>query len=193
MGLTTHSREWQSKLRSWVRFLQNFTDRFWYAPLLGLLAALDNFVLVIPNDGLLISSALLLPKRWFSLALYVGIGSALGASVLAGLVKYQGLPWILDLYPGVDQTAAWAFTMKFFDQYGLWLLFAVAVTPFVQQPAVILAALAGTHLWILAAVVFIGRFIKFLIMSYVAAHTPALLKKMWGLKGELQNVGVDVT
>jgi membrane protein YqaA with SNARE-associated domain len=135
---------------------------------------------------------MLIPKRWFIFALFVGIGSTIGAMTLATLANQQGLPWILDIFPGIDQTKSWVFTLEFFQKYGLLMTFAVSISPFVQQPAVILAALAHTNFVQLAIVIFAGRFIKFLIMAYVASHAPRLLSKMWGIKGELQDVGVKV-
>lgn len=185
------SKSLQGKIRHYVRILQKYSDRSWYAPFLGLLAALDNLIVVIPNDGLLISSSMIIPKRWFSLALCVALGSTVGAIVLATLIEYQGLPWVLEIYPGIQQTKTWALSMEFFERYGLLLVFVVAVTPFVQQPAVILASIAKTPIPELAAVIFVGRFIKFLIMAYIASHTPRLIKKLWGVKDELQEVGID--
>lgn len=182
----------REKIASFVRWLQGYADRLWYPPLIGLLAALDNLIIIIPNDGLLISSSMLTPKRWFVLALCVAVGSTVGAIVLAALVEYQGLPWILEVYPGLDDTRAWAVSNQFFDNYGLLLVFVVAVTPLMQQPAVILASLANTPLFDLAAVIFAGRIIKFLIMAYVGSHAPRLLKKMWGVKDELRDVGVKL-
>lgn len=180
------------KIRTSIQILQRYADRLWYPPLIGFLAALDNFVIVIPNDGILISSSMLIPRRWFILALSVAIGSTLGAVALAALVELQGLPWILDLYPGVNETKTWTLSMEFFDRYGLLLVFAVAITPFMQQPAVILASIASTPLLKLAIVIFVGRFIKFLIMAYLGSHTPRLLGKLWGLKGELKDAGVKI-
>ncbi len=180
------------KIRASVQFLQRYANRLWYPPFIGLLAALDNLIVVIPNDGILISSSMLTPKRWFFLALSIALGSTVGAVVLALLVEYQGLPWILDLFPGINETKSWAWSMEFFDKYGMFLVFAVAVTPFVQQPAVILATLANTPYLELAAVIFLGRFIKFLVMAYAGSHAPRLLGKMWGLKGELKDAGVKV-
>ncbi len=186
------SEKLHEKIRSYVQLLQGYADRFWYPPLIGFLAALDNLVIVIPNDGILISSSMLIPKRWFILALCVAIGSTLGALVLAALVEFQGLPWILDLYPSINETKTWTLSMEFFDKYGLFLVFAVAITPFMQQPAVILASLANTPLIKLAAVIFVGRFIKFLIMAYLGSHTPRVLGKMWGLKGEMKDAGIKL-
>ena len=181
------------RIKSYVRFLQRFVDRVWYPPLIGFLSALDNFIIIIPNDGILISSSMLTPKRWFNLAVCVSIGSTIGAMLLAALVEYQGLPWILDMYPGVNETAVWKWTDQFFAQYGLLVVFIVAITPIMQQPAVILAALAFTPIAEVGAIVFAGRFVKFLAMAYAGSHAPRLLNKMWGVKDELNEVGIDVT
>lgn len=180
------------KISEYVSVVQRFVDRIWYPPFIGLLAALDNLILIIPNDGLLISSSMLVPKRWFALALSVAIGSALGALLLGFLVDAYGHEWILQLSPGMHETNTWRWMESFFDQYGLYLVFLVAVTPFFQQPAVILASLSGAPLLELAAVVFTGRFIKFLIMAYIATHAPRLLTKFWGIKAELDDVGVKL-
>lgn len=85
------------RVRDYIRLLQRFVDRTWYPPFIGFLAALDNIVIVIPNDGILISSSMLTPKRWFVLALSVAVGSCLGALVLAAPVELQGLPLILEM------------------------------------------------------------------------------------------------
>jgi len=175
-----------------VKVLQKYVNRLWYAPFLGLVAALDNIFLIIPNDGILISSSILAPKRWFWLALWVSIGSALGALALAALVEINGLPWIIELFPGINESSYWKHTHDFFDKYGLLVVFIVAVTPLVQQPVVILASLAEAPLDNLVLVIFIGRFIKFLIMAYAASHAPKLLSKMWGVQGELEDLGIKV-
>lgn len=186
------SEKLHERIRTSVKWLQRYTDRIWYPPLIGFLAALDNLIVIIPNDGILISSSMLVPRRWLTLALFVAIGSTIGALVLAGLVEHQGLPWILDMYPGITESRTWTMSMEFFERYGMLLVFAVAVTPFMQQPAVIFASLAKTPLLELAAVIFIGRFIKFLIMAYVGSHAPRLVKKLWGVKEELRDVGIKV-
>ena len=175
-----------------VTALQKFADRFWYPPFIGFLAALDNVVMVIPNDGILVSSAMLTPKRWFRLALCVAIGSTLGAIALASLIELLGLPWILEMYPGVEISKTWKITLDFFNKYGLIVVFVVAITPVMQQPAVILASLANTPLLQLALVIFVGRLIKFIIMAYIGSHAPRLLEKMWGVKGELEDAGIEI-
>ncbi len=180
------------RVRKYINWLQRFADRLWYAPFIGLLAAADNFIVIVPTDGILVSSSMLTPRRWFWLALSISAGSTLGALGLAGLVEYHGLPWILEFYPGIADSKTWILCDQFFEQYGLLLVFVVAITPLMQQPAIILAGLAYTPLWTLAVVVFSGRFIKYLIMAYLGSHAPRLLKNMWGMKSEMEEAGVKI-
>lgn len=180
------------KIRSYVTKLEKFADRSWYPPLIGILAALDNLVIVIPNDGILVASSMLIPKRWLIFAVCVAIGSTIGAMILSSVVQLQGLPWILDYYPGINETEMWNVTEKFFDEYGLLLVFAIGASPIMQQPVVILAGLANTPLLTLAAAIFSGRMLKFAVMAYLGSHSPKMLKKIWGLKDELKDAGVKI-
>jgi len=174
-----------------VKMLQAYVHRAWYGPLTGALALLDVFIVFIPTDGIVVSSAMLTPRRWFWLAGWVTLGSTLGTLLLAFLVERHGLPWILHYYPGLDQTPTWTWTLDFFNRYGLLLVFAIAASPLMQQPAVILAALANTPLPVLAAVIFTGRLLKFGAIAWIASHAPRLLGRLWGVKDELKELGLD--
>lgn len=186
------SKKIHERITYYVGILQRFADRLWYPPLIGTLAALDNFIVVVPTDGILISSSMLTPRRWFWLGMIVSLGSAIGALVLAAFVEWHGVPWIQAMYPGVTETTAWSWTDRFFNEYGLYVVFLVAVSPLMQQPAVILASLAGTPLVELAGVIFTGRTIKYLLMAYLGSHAPKVLAKFWGLRGELEDAGVKL-
>ncbi len=170
--------------------LRGFANRIWFPPLLLLLAALDALLIVIPTDGILISSSMLMKKRWISFGLFVAVGSAIGSLTLISLVNHIGIDQILQLYPGVDQTQVWKVTLNFFSEYGLLVVFLVGVTPFTQQPALIMAALSDIPYAPLAAVILFSRVIKFCLMAYIATHAPRLLSKLWGIQGELKDTGV---
>jgi membrane protein YqaA with SNARE-associated domain len=179
-------------VRRTIRQFQKFIDRFWFTPLLSLLAALDSLIIIIPTDGLLISSTILKKQRWWSFALAVAIGSSLGALVLVSLSDYLGLEKILEYYPGLDQSHVWQLTMEFFKKYGIIVVFIVGLTPFSQQPALIIAGLIHNSFFGLSIAIFVSRIIKYLIMAYIASHAPKLLNKMWGLKDELVDSGIKL-
>jgi hypothetical protein len=62
-------------------------------------------------------------------AISVSIGSSIGALALGLLVEHQGLPWILEFCPGIDKTEFWGWTNKFFEKYGLILVFTIGASP----------------------------------------------------------------
>ncbi|MBY0415893.1 MAG: hypothetical protein K2Q18_17100 [Bdellovibrionales bacterium] len=180
---------YQRLLQVQIRRLQKYTNRKWYLPLVSLLSLLDNFLIVIPNDGILISSSMISPKKWHKFAVAIAIGSSIGAIILAYFVEIHGLPFILDLYPGIEGGQIWKWTEKFLEHYGLLFVLIVGLTPVMQQPVVILASLANIPLLDLGLAVFISRLIKFLVMAYIASFAPGYLRHFWGARKELEMVG----
>lgn len=174
-----------------VKLFQHYISRAWYLPMLSLLAFLDNFLVVIPTDGILISSSMLRPQKWIYFSFFVAVGSAIGALCLALIIEFYGIHVVEYFFPNIQSSSAWIRTQAFFEDYGLWLLFAVAVTPFTQQPAVILAVFAGVPVLQIFVIGFFGRWLKFSLMAYVGSHMPHLIKRIWGAKDELHEVGID--
>lgn len=180
------------KVQRYVTWLEQFADRPWYPFLISFLSVLDNFLIVIPNDGILVASSMLIPKRWFLFAVFVTIGSTLGSVLFTYLVGMQGLPWIMEYYPGITGTTFWMWTEKFFVDYNMLIVFVVAILPITQHPALILAGLANTPLLTLMGIIFLGRFLKFTFMAYLGSHSPKMLKKIWGMKDELKDAGMNI-
>lgn len=172
--------------------LQSYINRKWYTLLLGFLAFIDYFILIIPMDGILISSIMLHPKRWLSLAIGTAIGSTLGSLLFYLLIKHYGLSWILNVFPNLTSGSFWDWTLQFFDNYGIFLVFVIAATPLAQQPVVALAAISHTPFLQILIAVSLGRLIKCLIISYISSHSPHLISKLWGVQEELDEVGIHL-
>lgn len=177
-------------LKRWFTVLQRYSNRWWYAPAIGLLAFADLFLIVIPTDGLLVSAVMLSPRRWIYAAVVVSIGSSLGAYALAYVIHLHGLPFLLHLSPGIDQSSAWTWTSQLMSEWGTWGVFLIALSPLMQHPAIALAALAGMPESKIFAVVFAGRILKYLFLSWLATHAPGMLNRLWGLQYELEEVGL---
>lgn len=175
-----------------MKQLEKFTDKPWYALLIGALAMIDTFVIIIPTDGILISSTMLKPLHWLLYAISITVGSTVGAVLFAYLLEVHGLPWILDIYPSLTQGHMWTIMENFFNQYGLIIVFLIAAAPVIQNPSIILACMADISLLHIFLVIFAGRFLKYLIMGYISSHAPRLLGKLWGLQDELDEVGIKV-
>ena len=192
-------------MRKHIKVLQKYADRIWYPPLIGMLAALDNFVIIIPNDGILISSSMLTPRRWFALALNVAIGSTVGAIILAAFVETQGLEWILEMYPGINETKSWVWTADFFEKYGNRALIISRFLPYIRTFAPILAGIskmnypkyiflnvAGAALWVGSLVgggyyfgvqfPWIINYVHYVILFFLAITTFTVIKGYLNIK-----------
>lgn len=179
-------------IRKIARRIQRYANRIWFPPLLLFLAAIDVLVIIIPTEGILISSSMVIKKRWMLFALFASIGATIGSLILVYLVDHYGLQKILEFYPRLDQGNVWKWTLNFFNQYGLLVVFLVGLTPFSQQPVLAIAAISNISIFPLASVILVSRIIKCSTIAFIATRTPRLLNKLWGVKNELKDSGVKI-
>lgn len=179
------------KLEQLFERLQLYADRWWYAPLIGALAFADLFIIIVPTDGLLVTASMMQPRRWVRNFICVTLGSSLGAIALALLVREHGLPFLLSLAPDLPEHWMWGWSEKFLSNYGAWAVGLISLSPLIQHPAVALAALSTMPIAHIALAVLIGRFFKYLIFSWIASHSPHLIRRLWGIRGELDKVHAE--
>lgn len=179
------------RIIEWFYYFEKFIDRWWYAPVLGFLAAIDHYVIVFPIVGMLISSVFLQHRKWLSLSLWSAIGSWFGAWLLAGIAQFFGLIFIQSHFPKMLETPAWEWAHHFFSQHGVWLVFLMGLAPLPQQPPVIIAAIAGASVWEIGIVLLAARLIKFTLIGYLASHAPQKLSRFRSLRKELTELHVE--
>src|SRR5215210_125126 len=97
----------KNSLLKGIQKLNSFADRWWYSPLVAFLAAMDAYVMFIPNEALLLPAILVKPKRWAWTALLVTFGSAIGATSFAWLASILGDAFVLKLAPGIFESKTW--------------------------------------------------------------------------------------
>ena len=183
---------WTDRVLKKVQHLQLYSKKWWYQPLMGILAGLDHYVVVIPVDGLLVSSVLLNPKKWFSLAIFFTVGSSLGALGFLFILDSIGIDRLMALFPMIFESRFWTWAQDFFQSHGSWIVLGSGVSPFPQQPAVIVTGLAQVPFWTIAGMLVTGRFIKFMFIAYVSSHAPKKLSKLWGIQGELEEMHIPL-
>ncbi|MBP9673671.1 MAG: hypothetical protein KBD63_01125 [Bacteriovoracaceae bacterium] len=167
---------------------RSYIQRPWYPILMGFLAAIDHFVIVIPTDGLIVTSAMVDHKRWWKFSLAITIGSTLGALVLAYFFNVYGSHFLEMIVPGIYQTKTWMMTDGWMDRYGIWAIFFVAALPIFQHPAIILGALAGIPLQEMGLAIFAGRALKYSLLGWLASHAPKVLGRFKSVQKEVEEV-----
>jgi membrane protein YqaA with SNARE-associated domain len=168
-----------NKLKSILSQMDLYVSRWWFRPLLAGIAFADHFLLVFPVDAFLLSVAFLQPKKWWLTAAWFCLGSTLGIFLFFFFVQDLGLPFVSWIAPDMVTGSLWGKLTGFFQQYGLWVLFASAAMSIPQQPAAAIVALADVSFWPFAGAFLAGRAFKYFSLCYLAAFAPGLLQKIW--------------
>lgn len=174
------------RLHTLLERLKGFADRAWYAPLVGLLAGADQFIVIVPIEWLMIPSVLLNPRRWLRTALWVTTGCALGAFALASVADIYGMQLIEHWAPKVVQSENWIRSMGYINSKGAWALLVIAAGPLPQQPAVALAGLSHMSPLKVFLAIWSGRALKYCTVAYIASHAPKLLNKLFPRSKSIQ-------
>jgi membrane protein YqaA with SNARE-associated domain len=161
--------------------VRKYSDRPWYLPFICLLAFVDLFVMVIPTEGLIVTTSILRPKRWLVTATVVTLASSLGALTLGALGYFHGVPfvaWVLgdDFF----QSTNWIRMTGWIERWGFWGLWFISLGPLPQQPAILICALAHMPLFEIFGAVLLGRLPKYVLFSYLATHSPKYFRKFFG-------------
>lgn len=166
------------KYRKWVSKLGKYSSKWWYAPLLALLSALDAYVLVVPNEPIIAAGVIARPERWKSLCTWMTIGNTLGAVSLAAIVGAQS-EWIMEHFVSAKMldSRTWMRSVHLIDRHGWWGLAVVSLSPFPQHAAVILVGLARMSLWKVFFAILAGRAPKYYGTGWLAAKSPEVLRR----------------
>lgn len=108
-------------------------------------------------------------------ALTNAFGVSVGACLFLGLVECQGQAYVLGMFPDLQGGNSWPRTTAMVTDMGLAGATVVAAMPIVIHPLLVLGLVAGMKKIELVTAVFLGRSIKYMIMSSCAVYSPRLL------------------
>jgi membrane protein YqaA with SNARE-associated domain len=167
---------------TWIQRLSQSSGQKWYLPMASTFSFLDAYIPVVPNELFLALGVFPRPKRWLSIALIFALASACGATSLAAVFHHAG-QWVMtSLFPDLINNSTWVETVSWMDRYGILGLGLVALSPFPQHAAVIILALAHAPFIFIFAAVFVGRFLKYGLVAWLAKMSPQTLRKVGILK-----------
>ena len=176
------------KLLEAIRKLERWIDKPWVLPALGFFAFIDLFIMIIPTEGILITTTMLRPKRWWAIALWLCTSSALGALCLAVVSSWFGPPIVQYLFGDISLNQGWLQAEQTIRSYGPWALIAIVISPLPQHPAIVISALAKMPLPLLFAMVWLGRALKYGVFGWMASHAPRMLMKIPGIRHEVERI-----
>ncbi len=175
---------WERLQKAWFKWAQLNQEKPWFPFFVASIVALDAIVVVLPGDVVVALAVLSNPAQWKRLAVYAGLGGALGAFILyASLAHYGKAPLDklaqLGAPAGVEQLSdlsasqpdlegglaamtqsappKWEKARAFFDRFGLFSLALGSVIPLFSWPPVVLAGLSTDRWWEVLFWLLIGR------------------------------------
>src|ERR1700677_3937760 len=144
-----------------IAYLEQFSSRWWYDPLLAFLAAADAYVFVVSVEALLLPGVMVRPKKWVMASLWATIGSALGATSFAHLASQYGEPIVTHFIPHAFASKAWMDSSRYIAEHGFLGLGFISLGPLPQHVAVAIAGLAHMKMSEVFLAVLVGRGLKY--------------------------------
>ena len=177
--------KWVNRL---LKKLEAHVSSPWFPLAIGIVAYFDNFLFIIPMAAVLITAIISSPKRWFSIALGITIGTVLGAITFAFFVSHFGTSFLHSIAPKMMELSLWNTALHWLEQYGLWALFLVSCLPVSDHPLIALAALTHLPLLKISLVLGVAKTLKFFLLSWLASHAPSTLLKFKVLEKEVKEI-----
>ncbi|MCM2277166.1 MAG: hypothetical protein NDJ89_03755 [Oligoflexia bacterium] len=172
--------KWKPRWAARIAKIEKFVDQIWYLPLLGGLAAADLFLIFIPTDGFLVTTAMLRPRKWVFASLWAALGSAAGSAAFAWVFATIG--------HGAFSDNGWVRSTAFVEEHGAWALALVTLGPIPINVGVLAAAILDMPPAVVFASVFCGRLGRYLFLAWAATHAPRLLTRLTGVRSEVSGI-----
>lgn len=143
-----------------------------FPPIVGVVAWLSTITLTMPVEILVVVATLLSRPRWFPIAFFAATGSAVASVALYLAFHHLGWALLVERYPEISNTRAWAEITKWLSDYGVAALFAFMAFP-APVPKIAVLAFAGIYRLPVAeviAAIWVGKLIKYTSYAFIVAR-----------------------
>jgi hypothetical protein len=158
--------------------LERQADRPWFLPGVGVFPLCDYVLPFLPNQILLAGLSMILPRRWFALAMTFVIATAAGAALIVAAIQEFGVPVVQQLLIDLPEALALAQVLEQIRTYGFPILIGLAMLPWPPRTAVLACAIAGLPPAQVGLAVLVGRIVPASIYAGAGAKVPHLLRRL---------------
>ena len=142
--------------------LLRFAGQPWFPWVAAAATAINLFTIVFTAATvvLFLGAVLGRPKRWRSTAVANALGATAGSAVLLLLLRQRGEGLLVEQFPAVLASPAWAKTTAIMQQYGVAGMILVASLPLILHPVIAFGILSGASDASILGIVLGGRTLK---------------------------------
>lgn len=152
--------------------LQRTVSSSGFTAVCALLALLGTLTAAYPVTAVVVPAVLLAPGRWKGVSLACALGSALAATALVVAFHHMGWNQVYAYFPQLQTDSQWQQVMQWGEDYGIWALFLIAISPLPQTPALILLASSHQDYAPIFLAMLGGKILKYGFFAWLARHFP---------------------
>lgn len=135
---------------------------------LFLISAIESIFFPVPPDVMVAPMTLAKPSRWLRIGLICTIASVVGA-VIGYALGYFALDAVMPWIERAGYLGHYDVVRDWFAEYGVWIVFVAAFTPIPYKVFTISAGAAGMAMLPFVLISFVGRGLRFLLVSGLTA------------------------
>lgn len=125
-----------------------------------------------PVTAVVVPATLLAAGRWRAISGFSALGSALGATALMYAFHHLGWTQLHEHFPQLATNPTWIRVVEWASSYGVLALFAIAVSPLPQTPALIFLGAAHHDYPSAFLAMLLGKLIKYAAFAWTSSHFP---------------------
>lgn len=130
--------------------------------------------------AIVVAATLLVPRRWLQISIVSALGSAVGATLLVIVFHQLGWLQIYERFPELSTNPLWGRIIAWVTGYGALALFAIAVSPLPQTPALIFFAVVRHDYGVVFVAILAGKLLRYGLAAWLAARSPEQVRNGMG-------------
>lgn len=164
-----------------LEFLSQRTRSPWFPLLVGCCAFLSTITFTLPVELLVVIGVLMSPYRWIGIAVFAAIGSSIASLGLYLAFHHLGWNLLIEWYPEIATSKAWADATWWLSEYGsiaLFLLMALPL-PAIKIPALAFAGIYRMPIYEVLLAIGLGKLLKYTIYAFIVSQFPERFRSFY--------------
>lgn len=179
---------WHAITHSALKSLRRRTQEPSFPPLVGSCAFLATITFALPVELLVAITVLMSPYRWIAIGIFAALGSTLASVALYLAFHHLGWNLLIEWYPDIAKSKAWADATRWLSQYGSSALFVLMAFPLPvpKVPALAFAGIYRMPIYEVLLAIGLGKLLKYNVYALIVSRFPERFVNLYGSLAEQQ-------
>lgn len=177
---------WSAITHRALKSLRRRTRESSFPPLVGSCAFLATITFAVPVELLVAVTVLMSPYRWIAIGIFAALGSTLASVALYLAFHHLGWNLLIEWYPDIARSKAWADATQWLSQYGSSALFVLMAFPLPvpKVPALAFAGIYRLPIYEVLLAIGLGKLLKYTVYALIVSRFPERFADLYGRLAE---------